>query len=100
MAGKKNPHKQPTRMVRLKESTVARLDAYCLSLVKAIEAGRMEDIGMRAEAINPATGEFSYDDLVNLLLDHKEGHRKRSKEAKERKKQSRQADQGKTGDEV
>lgn len=100
MAGRKNPNKLPTRMVRLKEATVARLDAYRESLVKAIEAGQMEDIGIRADCINPSTKEFTFDDLVNLLLDHKESHRKRSKEARQRKKQSRQADQGQAGNEV
>lgn len=76
--------KTPT--IRVSSSTLARMKAEIHRILSAVEAGQRTDPGTLSEAINPLTLGLTYDQLINLMLDQREGHRARDRKARAKKR--------------
>jgi hypothetical protein len=71
--------------VRLTVATYERLVAAIQNIEAAVEAGRIADPGIRAEAINPATRGLTFDAMISLLLDRRDAHAERGRKSRAKK---------------
>jgi hypothetical protein len=82
-----------TTSIRLTEQTVARMREEIQRIKDAVERNQREDPGIAAESINPKSLGFTYDQLINLLLDARERDRRRERKFRAKKKGQGQAEQ-------
>ena len=81
-------------MVRVRESTRARLQAEVARIMRAVEDGRREDPGINPEQINPCCPGLSLDALINLMLDQVDAHRERDRRHRAKKRKRPPAESG------